>query len=139
MVRRPLESDPGTKYAYSNFGYCMLGRVVEKIAGVSYERFVRENVLAPIGIQRMRIGASLADNCADGEVRYYTRRDETAEIEAELRCYRALEYVAAPATLEGGDVLVLREDVLAIGYSERTEKTLTAFFFMTKRSTCRWC
>src|SRR3954468_19201462 len=34
---KPLDSDPGTAYAYSNFGYCMLGRVVEAISGKSYE------------------------------------------------------------------------------------------------------
>jgi arginine deiminase len=36
---------------------------------------------------------------------------------------RPVSYARMRPTLEGGDVLVLREDVLAIGYSERTEKT----------------
>ena len=79
MLGQPLDFDPGTRYAYSNFGYCILGRVIAKIAGVSYEKFVPEKVLAPIGTKRMRIGASLEDNRADGEVRYYTPHNETAE------------------------------------------------------------
>jgi len=79
MLGKPLDFDPPTHYAYSNFGYCVLGRVIEKIAGTSYEKFVQEKVLAPIGIRQMRIGASLADKRAEGEVRYYTPRDETAE------------------------------------------------------------
>jgi arginine deiminase len=36
---------------------------------------------------------------------------------------RATSYARMRPTLEGGDILVLREDILAIGYSERTEKT----------------
>jgi len=71
MLSRPLDSNPGTKYAYSNFGYCVLGRVIEKVTGEPYEKFVREKTLAPIGITRMRIGASLDGKQAPGEVRYY--------------------------------------------------------------------
>ena len=76
MLGKPLDFDPGTRYAYSNFGYCVLGRVIETIAGTSYEKFVLEKVLAPIGIRQMRIGASLADRRVEGEVQYYTRHDE---------------------------------------------------------------
>src|ERR1051326_2116374 len=79
MLGQPLDFDPGTRYAYSNFGYCLLGRVIEKIAGTSYESFVREKVLAPIGIKQMRIGASLAEKRAENEVRYYTPHDNTVE------------------------------------------------------------
>src|SRR5262249_3504 len=44
MLRHPLEFDPGIKYAYSNFGYCLLGRVIEKVSGQSYEQYVRKEV-----------------------------------------------------------------------------------------------
>jgi len=56
MVRRPLDADPGTKHAYSNFGYCVLGRVIEKITGEPYEAHVRKSILAPMGISDMRLG-----------------------------------------------------------------------------------
>lgn len=79
MLGQPLQFDPGTHYAYSNYGYCVLGRVIEKISGMSYEAFVKERVLAPAGITRMRIGASLASGHVEGEVHYYTPHDETAE------------------------------------------------------------
>ena len=75
MLGQRLDFDPGTRYAYSNFGYCVLGRVIEKVSGVSYENFVRQKILSPIGIHRMRIGGSLIDQQAPGEVRYYTRGD----------------------------------------------------------------
>ena len=33
MLGQPLDFDPGTRHAYSNFGYCLLGRVIEQISG----------------------------------------------------------------------------------------------------------
>ncbi|HXO20807.1 MAG TPA: serine hydrolase domain-containing protein [Thermoanaerobaculia bacterium] len=35
MLDQPLQFTPGTAYAYSNFGYCVLGRVIEKVTGDS--------------------------------------------------------------------------------------------------------
>jgi N-acyl-D-amino-acid deacylase len=72
MAQRPLDFDPGTHYAYSNFGYCVLGRILEKVSGEPYEDHVRKAVLAPMGITRMRLGRSLPEQRADGEVRYYS-------------------------------------------------------------------
>jgi N-acyl-D-amino-acid deacylase len=79
MLGRPLDFEPGTRYAYSNFGYCLLGRVIERLSGQSYESFVREQVLAPLGIQRMRLGATLAPGQAEGEARYYTADEALAD------------------------------------------------------------
>lgn len=72
MLGQPLDFEPGARYAYSNFGYCLLGRVIEQITGRTYGQFVREAVLAPMGIRRMRLGASLERERAEGEVKYYT-------------------------------------------------------------------
>jgi len=71
MAGEPLDFDPGMRYAYSNFGYCLLGRVLEQVTGVSYEAAVRERVLERIGVRRMAIGASLLEGRLPGEVRYY--------------------------------------------------------------------
>jgi len=75
MLTVPLDSAPGTRYAYSNFGYCLLGRIIEAKTGVSYEQYVRTRVLAPIGITRMRIGRTLRKHRADGEVTYVMRNN----------------------------------------------------------------
>lgn len=71
MLGKPLQFTPGTSYDYSNFGYCVLGRIIEKVTGMTYEQFVQQNVLAPFGISDMRIGASQLSQRAPGEVRYY--------------------------------------------------------------------
>lgn len=72
MLGQPLDFEPGTSYAYSNFGYCLLGRVIERLTRQPYARYVRGSVLAPAGIRGMRLGHSLEKDHASGEVHYYT-------------------------------------------------------------------
>lgn len=70
LAHRPLSTKPGAKYYYSNVGYCILGRVIEKVTGRPYEEYVRHEVLTPCGITGMRIGGNtLAERFPD-EVTY---------------------------------------------------------------------
>ena len=71
MLTQPLDFAPGERYAYSNFGYCLLGRVIEKLTGQSYETYVQRNVLEPIGVTSMRLGTTRLEHRAENEVRYY--------------------------------------------------------------------
>ena len=70
MLGQPLQAAPGTTYAYSNFGYLLLGRIIEKVTGQDYESFVRENVLAPLGIHSARLGRNEWADRMPGEVEY---------------------------------------------------------------------
>jgi CubicO group peptidase (beta-lactamase class C family) len=74
----PLDFDPGTKYAYSNLGYAILGRLIERRAGKPYGVVVEQEVLRPAGISRMRLGRTLKEFRAADEVSYYNC-DETDE------------------------------------------------------------
>jgi N-acyl-D-amino-acid deacylase len=71
MLTQPLQFSPGTQYVYSNFGYLVLGRLIEKVTGQPYEDYVRANVLAPMGITDMRIGHTLLSGALQNEVHYY--------------------------------------------------------------------
>jgi CubicO group peptidase (beta-lactamase class C family) len=73
---QPLTFDPGSRYAYSNFGYALLGRVIESVTGLPYEKFVRQHVLDPAGIREMRLGSSLPECRHPREVQYHTRGDQ---------------------------------------------------------------
>jgi N-acyl-D-amino-acid deacylase len=53
----PLQFNPGTDAKYSNIGYIILGEVVAKVSGQSYEQFVTENVLKPMGMNRVHLHA----------------------------------------------------------------------------------
>lgn len=75
MLGQPLDSDPGAQYAYSNFGYCTLGRVIEKVSDTPYEKYVLDEVFAPLGIKTPRIGKSLESEQLPGEVKYYAAKN----------------------------------------------------------------
>lgn len=45
---KPLEFKPGEKFSYSNSGYFLLGYLIEKVSGKSYETFLQENILTPL-------------------------------------------------------------------------------------------
>jgi len=79
MLGQPLDFNPGSQYAYSNFGYCVLGRVIEKVSGQPYETYVQTAILEPIGIDEMRLGHSLLEDHAEGEVHYYAREPDQTE------------------------------------------------------------
>jgi D-alanyl-D-alanine carboxypeptidase len=49
-------SYPNERFAYSNLGYVILGQVIEKIAGISYERYIEENVLKKIELESGDLG-----------------------------------------------------------------------------------
>lgn len=51
----PLLHEPGTKYLYSRYGYCLAGAAIESAAGTRYSDAVSELVLRPSGIESMRI------------------------------------------------------------------------------------
>jgi N-acyl-D-amino-acid deacylase len=76
-LERKLDFTPGERFAYSNIGYCILGRVVERVAGMPYEVYARERVLAPAGAARMKVGRTL--EAAEGEVTYYDYRGAKKE------------------------------------------------------------
>lgn len=62
----PPTNAPGSMFAYSNFGYCLLGRIIERATGMSYENYVAANTLAQCGISDMQIaGDTLAERAAN--------------------------------------------------------------------------
>lgn len=71
LAYKMLDFAPGTQSHYSNFGYCILGKVIEKISGESYEDYVRNSVLIPLGITDMHLGFNLLADQLPNEVTYY--------------------------------------------------------------------
>ncbi len=73
MRGMPLDFDPGTRTAYSNFGYNVLGRVIERVTGQGYEQYVQGALLLPTGIADMQLGRTRPADRQPGEVRYYAQ------------------------------------------------------------------
>jgi CubicO group peptidase (beta-lactamase class C family) len=56
MLREPLQYTPGRRKAYSNFGYCVLGRMIERASGMRYVDYLRAEFLEPLGIVDVTVG-----------------------------------------------------------------------------------
>ena len=52
---------PNEKYAYSNLGYVLLGQIIEKVSGLVYEDFIRENILKPLNIKPNELDFTIYD------------------------------------------------------------------------------
>ena len=70
-TRRQLTWAPGSTYDYSNYGYMLLGMIVERVTGERYEDYVARTLLAPLGIHRMRCAQTLITGRFPGEVTYH--------------------------------------------------------------------
>ena len=74
---RPLDFDPGARFAYSNVGYLLLGRAIAAVSGMEYEAFVRAQLLAPLGVTSMALNRALPEDRPADEVSYLDRSGRT--------------------------------------------------------------
>jgi N-acyl-D-amino-acid deacylase len=73
QLTQPLDFDPGSRYSYSNVGYCLLGRIIERVSGKTYADFVHERILVPAKMTQTRLGKTRLTDRAPDEVHYYTQ------------------------------------------------------------------
>lgn len=78
LTTQDLSHGPATKYSYSNFGYSLLGRVIESVSGQDYSTFVEDNVLKKTGMVNTLLARSLKNQRATNETTYHMRHGETA-------------------------------------------------------------
>ncbi len=50
ISKQPVDFQPGEAWAYSNTNYALLGWIIEKVTGEPYIKFMKENVLNPLGM-----------------------------------------------------------------------------------------
>ncbi len=76
----PLEFNPNEKHEYSNSGYVLLGYIIEKISGMSYEDFIQKNIFDKLGMKNSYYGNSfkITPNRANG-YQLYEGNYENAE------------------------------------------------------------
>lgn len=46
----PFARAPGLAMEYSNLGYALLGRIVSNVSGTSYQNYIRQQIMAPLGM-----------------------------------------------------------------------------------------
>ena len=80
VITRHLPYTPGTRYNYSNFGYCLLGRIIEEKTGDGYEEWVQENILRPNNIRGMEIAGNFEKDRKKNEVKYYDKSPDNEQL-----------------------------------------------------------
>ena len=65
---RPLDFPPGSRWHYNNSGYFLLGVIIENVSSQSYDAFVQENILQPLGMTETGYNYDhlIVDNRASG-------------------------------------------------------------------------
>ncbi|MBA2117974.1 serine hydrolase domain-containing protein [Bremerella alba] len=76
-LTRKLDFDPGHQYAYANIGYLMLGRLIEQLSGQTYQAYVQQEILHPLGIRSMQLARTLKEDAAPAEVQYRDAKGRT--------------------------------------------------------------
>ncbi len=72
LANQKQKHPPGEHYAYSNFGYCVLGRVLEKVTKQPYETFLARSVLSKCGVVDMKVAGNTLEDRQPREVMYIT-------------------------------------------------------------------
>ncbi|HVP91055.1 MAG TPA: serine hydrolase [Terriglobales bacterium] len=55
---KPMQFEPGERWAYCNSGYILLGAIVEKVSGQTYEEFVDAHIFKPLGMKHSCYGST---------------------------------------------------------------------------------
>lgn len=58
---KKTKSRPNEKFAYSNLGYVLLGQLIEKVSGISYEEYIRAHILRPLGVDKTDLDFTIAN------------------------------------------------------------------------------
>ncbi|MFK7819500.1 MAG: serine hydrolase domain-containing protein [Planctomycetaceae bacterium] len=78
QLPRRLDFKPGSQFGYSNFGYCLLGRVIEIADDRTYGSTVLRNILKPLELKNTKRARSVPDKRPKLEAWYHMQRDQKA-------------------------------------------------------------
>ena len=82
-----LAFTPGERTLYSNFGYGVLGCVIEKLSGMPYDAFVRQYIIEPCGIRQMKLAKGPVVDRDPDESGYFADDEEADMIHPAISNY----------------------------------------------------
>jgi len=96
----PMDFDPGEKYLYNNSGYFILGYIIEKVSGLSYQKFIQERIFDKIGMNSSYYGShtKLIKNRASG----YQKRG----------AFSNAQYISLSLPFAAGSIMSTVDDML---------------------------
>lgn len=87
ICNKPIKTEPGTKWEYSDLGYLMLGELVRRVSGQTLDEFSREHIYKPLGMNRTMFNPpeEMKKECAateimDGKMLWGTVHDGNAAV-----------------------------------------------------------
>jgi len=113
-ARIPLDFEPGTKWQYSNTNYVVAGVIVEKISGQPLFTFIREHILAPLGLGTAldTNAKKLPESDPQGYFRYALGPLRPAPHEGPGWMFAAGELAMTPSDLAKWDISLMNESLL---------------------------
>ena len=67
-----LMAEPNTKYIYSNIGYWLLGKIIEKVTGTKYSSYIKQNIFEPFDLTEKEIGFVINSNQTKGYLKQWS-------------------------------------------------------------------
>ncbi|WP_437398960.1 serine hydrolase domain-containing protein [Flagellimonas lutimaris] len=112
----PLFFEPGTSYLYNSFDFVLLSLAMQEASGVSFQKYVEENILTPLDLKntfpsQKNVSSGAVENIAQ----FYTKRS---------LCFKKAVEVNNAYKLAGGGYLSTCEDAAKLGQSILEQKLL---------------
>jgi CubicO group peptidase (beta-lactamase class C family) len=109
----PMQFAPGTRYAYNNSAYVLLGAIVEKVSGKSYEAFVTDRIFRPLGMTSSFYGSN--EPVIPKRVQGYTRDGDQV---------RNAQYISMTQPYSAGSLMSSVDDLIKWDEALYAEKLL---------------
>jgi|ERR1043166_3695795 CubicO group peptidase (beta-lactamase class C family) len=107
-----LDFEPGTEWSYSNTGFILLGRIVEKVSGRSFGDFLEGRILKPLGLKHTTLGPNPKGDVATGYTSFALSSAEPVAPEAEGWLGGAGAIYSTPSDLAKWDMALISGKVL---------------------------
>jgi CubicO group peptidase (beta-lactamase class C family) len=117
----PLAFEPGEKYAYNNSGYFLLGAIIEKASGKSYEAFLQEKIFEPLLMSQTHYGSA---------TRIIPKRAQGYEVVNEG--FQNAEYLSMTIPYAAGSLLSTVDDLA------KWDRALRKPGFLSRESLEKW-
>lgn len=115
--KRGLEFEPGSRWQYSNYGFVLLGAVIERVSGESYYDYVQKHVYGPAGMTAT--GSEPEDRAVAGRSVGYTSEGGTLQPNTDTLPYRGMPAGGGYSTVQ---------DLLRFANALRDDRLLDAHY-----------
>ncbi len=123
---KPADFKPGEKFDYNNNGYILLGYVIEKVSGQSYEVFLKENIFVPL--RMMDTGYDNHDPIIKNRAAGYVRNSEIVNGELYNAVYIDISQQSAAGGLYSTTGDLMRLDQALYDGKILSQKTVDTMF-----------